>query len=119
MRFYEPKTTLLGVQTGNQFGNQSQNIDIHRSLISPESGVTQFDVNAYSEDHGKATIEAQLQPHLCDSNVVMSSLGPKLSAVALYQIHKLHPSIALAYAPSQDYNREYSTGLGETLHGQV
>ena len=49
----------------------------------------------------------------------MSSLGPKLSAVALYQIHKLHPSTALAYAPSQEYNREYSTGLGETFYGQV
>jgi len=119
IRFYEPRTTLLGVQTGSQFGNQSLNIDIHRSLISPDSGVTQFDVNAYAEDRGRAAIEAQLQPHLCYSNIVMSSLGPKLSAIALYQLHKLHPATALSYAPSQEYNREYSTGLGETLHGQV
>lgn len=119
IRFYEPRTTLLGVQTGSQFGNQSQNIDIHRSLISPESGVAQFDVDAYAEDRGRAAIEAQLQPYLSNSNIVMSSLGPKLSAVALYQIHKLYPFIALSYAPSQDYNPEYSTGLGETFHGQV
>jgi len=119
IRFYEPKTTLLGVQIGSQFGNQSQNIDAHRSLISPESGVAQFDIDAYSEDRGRAAIESQLQPYLSASNVVMSSLGPKLSAVALYQLHKLHQSTALSYAPSQEYNRDYSTGLGETFYGQV
>ncbi|MGA7501686.1 MAG: hypothetical protein WBX00_33555 [Isosphaeraceae bacterium] len=119
IRFYEPKTTLLGIQTGSQFGNQAQNIDVHLSLISPESGVAQFDIDAYSEDRGKAVIEEQLVPHLIDANVVMSSLGPKLSAVALYQLHKLHPSTSLSYAPSQEYNPEYSTGLGETFYGQV
>jgi len=119
IRFYEPKTTLLGIQTGSQFGNQAQNIDVHLSLISPESGVAQFDIDAYSEDRGKAVIEEQLVPHLIDANVVMSSLGPKLSAVTLYQLHKLHPSTSLSYAPSQEYNPEYSTGLGETFYGQV
>lgn len=119
IRFYEPKTTLLGIQTGIQFGNQSQNVDIHKSLISPESGITSFDIDAYSEDRGRAAIEAQLLALLSDSNVVMSSLGPKLSAVALYQLHRLHSSTSLCYAPSQEYNQEYSTGLGETFYGQV
>jgi hypothetical protein len=119
IRFYEPKTTLLGIQTGSQFANQSQNVDIHKSLISPESGVSSFDVNAYSEDRGKAAIEAQLQAHVGRSNVVMSSLGPKLSAVALYQLHKLYPSSSLSYAPSQEYNTDYSSGLGEMFYGQV
>jgi hypothetical protein len=119
IRFYEPRTTLLGVQTGTQFGNQSQNVDIHTTLVSPESGVVRFDVDAYMEDRGRAAIEAQLQGYLGESNIVMSSLGPKLSAVALYQIHKAHPAIALSYAPSREYNLEYSAGIGDTLHGQV
>ena len=78
IRFYEPKTTLLGIQTGSQFGNQAQNIDVHLSLISPESGVAQFDIDAYSEDRGKAVIEEQLVPHLIDANVVISLARSKI-----------------------------------------
>ena len=48
---------------------------------------------------------------------VMSSLGPKLTSVALYQIHRQYPQIALVYAPSGEYNPNYSKGIGDTITG--
>src|SRR5271166_2167201 len=45
IRFYEPRTTLLGIQTGAQFDNQFQNVDVHNDLLRPESGIIRFDVD--------------------------------------------------------------------------
>jgi hypothetical protein len=119
IRFYEPKTTLLGIQVGAQLGNESQNIGIHKELIRPDAGIHSFDVDAYSSDRGKAAIFEQVRRYVDTTNLVMTSLGPKLSAVALYQLHKEFPSTALSYAPSLEYNLEYSKGIGETITGQL
>ncbi|QEG26648.1 hypothetical protein GobsT_13930 [Gemmata obscuriglobus] len=119
IRFYEPKTAFLGIQTGSQYGNQSKNTDVHAPLICPDGSVERFDVDAYSADRGLAAIRAKLEGCIDDSNVVLSSLGPKLSAVALFQLHQAFPQVALAYAPSQEYNIDYSSGIGETVRGQL
>jgi hypothetical protein len=119
IRFYEPMTTLLGIQVGAQLGNETQNISIHKELICPESGIHRFDVDAYSPDRGKEAITEQVRAYADTSNIVMTSLGPKLSAVALYQLHKEFPTTALSYAPSLEYNLDYSKGIGETISGQL
>lgn len=115
--FFEPQCTLLGLQVGDQFDNQSLNVDRHKREFEGEQGIELFNVDAFSEDHGFNAIEKQLEPHLKNSNIVMSSLGPKLSAIALYHLHKKYPGTALAYAPSNEFNPEYSHGIGEMLNG--
>ena len=119
IRFYEPATTLLGFQLGSQLGNESQNIGIHKDLVRPDVGIHRFDIDAYSEDRGKGAIAVRIQEHITHRNVVMTSLGPKLSAVALYQLHKEYPTTSLAYAASLEYNRDYSKGIGESISGQL
>jgi hypothetical protein len=54
---------------------------------------------------------------LSDYNVVGTSLGPKVSALALYQLARKYKEIALAYAPSREFNPQYSSGIGEMLEG--
>jgi len=114
--FFEPEATFLGIQTGNQLDNQNRNIARHQKFKN-EPDVILFDVDAYSEDRGFAAIEQQISGHVKHLNVIMSSLGPKLSAIALYKIHKRYPDTALAYAPSKEFNPEYSHGIGETVVG--
>jgi len=114
--FFESETTFLGIQTGNQLDNQNRNIARHQKFKN-EIGVILFDVDAYSDDRGFAAIEQQISGHAKHSNIIMSSLGPKLSAIALYKIHKQYPDTALAYAPSKEFNPKYSHGIGETVVG--
>ena len=68
-------------------------------------------------DHGQAVILEQIRPYLDSHNIVMSSLGPKLSAVALYRIQREHPQIGLAYAPSREFNKDYSSGISDAITG--
>lgn len=122
MRTFEPKLTLMALQEGEQFRNMTLNVEPHEGLVADQGPKFQehypcqcFLVDAYCPDHGRAAIESKLKDHLDAANVIMSSLGPKLTSVALYQIHRRYPATALVYAPSGEYNPDYSKGIGNTV----
>ena len=60
IRFFDPYCTLLCVQTGEQFNNQSMNV-ANYERYKREPGVTLFSLDAYEADHGFSSIEAQLK----------------------------------------------------------
>ncbi len=113
INFFEPSTTLLGVQKGKQLNNLKCNIEKSKKY-EKEPGIVLFNVDAYCTDHGFAEIEKHIEPYINTTNLVMSSLGPKLSAIALYRLNRKYPDTALAYAPSREFNPEYSHGIGGT-----
>jgi uncharacterized protein YggU (UPF0235/DUF167 family) len=119
MTFFEPMRTLLGLQTGEQFDNERLNTEKHKKLAVERSDVELFDIDAYAQDLGYSTLEALVRVHTATSNVIMSSLGPKLSAITLYRIHKVYPETAIAYAPSRQFNPNYSRGIAETVSGSL
>ena len=113
--FYEPELTLIGWQQGSQFNNQLMNVSKHEEEFKNCPDVNIFEINAYSSDHGYAEVESQLKKHIQDSNVIMTSFGPKPSAIALYRLHKLYSQTSLAYAPSKEFNPDYSSGIGDSI----
>ena len=112
--FFEPAVTLLGLQEPDR---DTARMEQHVKRFGSDSTVKLFQLNAFAEDHGQSAVEAQVKPHIASHNVIMSPLGPKLSAVSLYRIHRMYPEIGLAYAPSREFNKEYSTGIGEAIKG--
>jgi len=118
INFFEPSTTLLGIQKGKQLNNLKSNIEKSKKY-EKEPGVKVFYVDAYCSDHGLAEIEKHIAPYIKTTNLVMSSLGPKLSAIALYKLNRKYPDTALAYAPSREFNPEYSHGIGKTFTGSL
>ena len=126
MRTFEPTLTLMALQQGEQFRNVALNVKPHQRFWEDNGPKLHehfpcdfFPIDAYAPDHGRAAIESRLQDHLNNSNLVMSSLGPKLTSVALYQIHRRYPETALVYAPSREYNLNYSKGIGDTIMGML
>jgi hypothetical protein len=118
--FFEPARVMVGLQTGSQFDNQERNVGrSRRALAKEEARASFFQVNAYGEDRGYEAIETEILPRLEDANVIMSSLGPKPSALALFELHRRHPETALVYAPSKEFNREYSYGIDRTVYGML
>jgi hypothetical protein len=113
--FYEPELTLMGIQSGVQFDNQSMNAARHRREFERSTTVVCFDIDAYSADHAYDSLKPRVEEHVKDSNLIMTSLGPKPTSVALYRLHRQFPGAALAYAPSNEYNPHYSEGLGDTI----
>lgn len=115
--FYEPAVTLLGLQRQDE--GMSEITRRHLERFGRQSTVTTFEIDAYSADHGQGVVEKQMSHYMGSHNIIMSSLGPKLSAVALYRIHRAHRDLGLAYTPSREFNPLYSSGLGAMIRGSL
>ena len=117
VRYFEPDIVLLGLQTGEQFENVIQNRQKHENAFAKRHNVEMFDVDGYSLEDCFNTFETQIQRFTGEYNIIISSLGPKIGALALYKLKQCHPDIALCYAPSNEYNHDYSRGIGDCIYG--
>lgn len=116
-RYYDPQKIILLIQDGNKFNNSLRNkSDIHKQMCE-ELGYTNIDIlniDAYSSDLGYSIIEDVISKNIQDYNIILASLGPKLSAISIYKAYICHPEIALSYVPCNEYNINYCTGIGST-----
>ena len=119
VRFFEPSKLILSLQPGSKFsGNASIMEDYERGLDGVGAYET-FYVDAFASDHGYGVFKKELNSFIDNYNIVVGSLGPKLSAVSLYRIHRHWSQIALVYAPAREFNREYSHGIGDLYQGTL
>lgn len=118
-RYFEPDRVLLGLQTGDQFGNSELNRKKHETAFSSRKDIDLFDVDGYSLEDIYKVFAGRISPLLDNYNIVLSSLGPKVGALALFKIKQDYPEVALCYAPSNEYNPEYSTGIGDCIYGTL
>lgn len=81
--------------------------------------IESFSVDAYSSDHGLEIINKYVTKHIDNYNILLSSLGPKLTSVALYNIWKNDDRVSLVYAPSREFNKDYSSGIGDYYYGSI
>lgn len=114
VNFFEPSKLVAFFQT-------QEDMDSRGSIIARLCGVSvdSVVVDFMKKDRGFDAVRFALKPYLETHNVVLASLGPKPSAVTFYEISLFFPSVCLAYAPSNEYNRAYSTGLKQRLSGSV
>ena len=87
----------------------------HIDLFTGREGIQMLPMNSYADDWGYGALEGAALKLADGANLVLASLGPKTSAVALYRLHRLIESSALVYSACKEYNEGYSTGIGETL----
>ncbi len=119
IQYFEPSLILLGIQGGEQFDNQSKNINPAREISERITLVKAFDMNAFNPDWGFKAISDAVRPALATHNIIAASLGPKVSGISLFMLHCTYPEIALAYAPSRQFNIDYSSGIGDSISGSV
>jgi len=118
IRYFEPHTTYLGIQTGDQFDNEKENKDKFEGEFRNRESIISFNLDAYSEGHGCNEIEVVIKDN-ADANILMTSLGPKLSSIPLFLLKKKYLNTALVYGPSNEYNPEYSHGIGDLTQGII
>jgi hypothetical protein len=112
--YFEPDKTVLLLQEGTQFDNNIKNRDNHSKFASKKE-VSLKDINCYADDFGKDSIKGVINDYISTHNIVLASLGPKLSAISMFQLQREYQDIALCYAPSKAINKNYSSGCGESF----
>ena len=109
----EPDRLMVGIQEGERF---RRNTDIMRSAeeeFGKKLGCSVFKVNAFGDRFGEDEIAQQVDGVVRTHNVVLASMGPKLTALSLYRVQRRYENVGLVYAPAGQYNHEYSRGIGD------
>lgn len=119
INWFEPKKLLIGIQAATQFERNREAMIEYRRMLQKESDCSIFELDAFGEDRGMTAIEQQLQNIGSSYNIIMSSLGPKLTAITLYKIRRQRKEIGLVYTPSKQYNKNYSHGISHRYRGAV
>lgn len=114
--YFEPERIYLAAQAGTQFDNQSKNLDAHKS-IAKDINATLVSIEYCSPDCGKQAIIDAISDDIHNYNIILASLGPKISAIALFKIFCQHSEIALCYAPTKAINIDYSSGYSGSIYG--
>lgn len=118
VNFYNPGKVVLLIQKPNRLDNNKRNTSVLHSEECKKLGVktnTEI-IDCYKEDWGYEVIEKIVADNLNNYNIIVSSLGPKLSAVSVYKVFLNHPEIALSYIPCKEYNVDYCKGIGDSLN---
>lgn len=124
---FEPKKTLLFYQKGDNLRNK-ENFAQSKIFLTQKYKVDMpFEYDPYDIEGAYNVILAHLLekknsgslPFLDNYNIILNSLGVKTSAVILFKIWLKFPQVALSYIPSKEYNKEYSSGIGQDYTGQL
>ncbi len=116
---FEPEVTFLGLQKDSIDPRNTSQMQEQIDEFEGDNTVKQFWIDAYAPQHGYEEIRKQLVIVSDTHNVVMASMGPKLSAVSLFNLHSDNDTLGLAYLPAREFNREYSSGIGESIVGSL
>lgn len=109
---YEPRKMLIGRQTGSQLGNMHRNTASERDSTDIES---YFDFDCYDTSNSALEILCEkLDKFAGQHNIIAASLGPKPSALTLFNLTQIRPEIGLVYIPAGDYSETYSRGVDFT-----
>ena len=108
----EPEILMVGIQEGGRF---SRNEDVMRSAeaeLTKNVGCNVFKLDAFGDSFGEVEIVDELKQVTDTHNVILASMGPKLTALSLYRVQRTNQNIGLVYAPAGQYNENYSRGIG-------
>lgn len=119
INWYEPNKLMIGIQITSQFERNDPTMMEYRETLKKEYDCEIFELDAFAKDRGMTAIRKVLEPLDSSYNIIMSSLGPKLTAITLYQLQRQNEEIGLVYAPSNQYNPDYSIGIGKCFEGTV
>lgn len=116
---FEPSITLLGLQKDSVDPQNRHRMLEQRNAFEKNSSVRVFELDAYAIDHGVQAVQDAIGTLPSDHNILMTSMGPKLSAIALFRMHWENESLGLVYLPANEFNRDYSHGIGESVYGTI
>ena len=117
VRFFEPSKLMIGLQKNSPFRDNDSIMQQYAKEFEVADENSVFEMDAFAQDHGFVSIQKQLHELGDRYNVLLGSLGPKLTAVSLYRVQRKQPKMGLVYAPASEFNDEYSKGIGPLYQG--
>lgn len=115
----EPDRLMVGVQEGGRFERSKDVMRDAQREFGKTEGWDVFGLNAFADDFGESKIVDRLRSVASTHNVILASMGVKLTALPLYKIQQRDDNMGLVYAPAGEYSVSYSKGIGEVYSCRI
>lgn len=116
---YEPTKVVYLSQKGEQFENMKRNCGICPKTAYENITIENVEIDSYDIDESCKTLNKLIESH-SDYNIIITSQGPKTSAISTYLSYLKNSKIALAYVPAREFSGEYSFGFdNKSVVGEV
>lgn len=109
---FEPARCFIGRQTGTQLNNDVRNA-ASDEVFANQKEIEIFDFNCYdTSPEAHKYLLSKIPDEIWECyNVIGASLGPKPSAITMFDLTNIRPEIGLVYVPSGEYSANYSIGI--------
>ncbi|WP_319482932.1 hypothetical protein [uncultured Draconibacterium sp.] len=116
---YEPTKVVYLSQKGEQFENMKRNSGIAPKTAYENIDIENIEIDSYNISETYETLNSLINAH-ADYNIIITSQGPKTSAISTYLAYLDNSNVALAYVPAREFSGEYSFGFDNNpVEGEV
>lgn len=110
IEYYEPSKIVYLSQKGEQFENMKRNCGICPKTAFENIAIDNVAIDSYDIEESFKILCELIDNHT-DYNIIITSQGPKTSAISTYLAYLNNNNIALAYVPAREFSGEYSFGF--------
>lgn len=107
---FEPFKVVYLFQKGDQFENIDRNCGFSNRTEFKNTVFDNIEIDCYDIDGTFDTLSYLIGIHN-DYNIIITSQGPKTSAISTYRAFLNNNNIALAYVPAREFSGVYSSGF--------
>lgn len=119
IEYYEPSKVVYISQKGEQFENMKRNCGISPETAYENTIIENIAIDCYYINESHKTLNELINNH-SDFNIIITSQGPKTSAISTYLAYLDNNNIALAYVPAKEFSGEYSFGFNnKSINGII
>ncbi len=117
IQVYEPTEIMLGYHDGSTTHDSTRQPVQKGDFPDAELlNLSDFAFDVCAPDWGLSALKSTTEHLFRDANVLMASLGPKVTAISLFQLHRQHANSSLVYIPPHSYSKDYSSGIGNDTY---
>lgn len=103
---FEPEKIIILFEKNHQTQIDKE-LDFDFNIIKNEK----YPIDSFIENNILDLLEDKVTPLQKTHNIILCSLGPKLSSIEVFKYSNKYPNIALCYVSSEIYSEDYSTGV--------
>lgn len=110
---FEPEKVIFLSQSGKQYENMARNSGVSFSGAYENTIIENVEFDSYDIINSHRIINELINDHE-NYNLIISSQGPKISAISTYMSYLDNKQLALAYVPAREFSGNYSVGINLT-----
>ena len=119
IRYFEPDNIIIVCQFDSIYENHREDAAKIKKAFDRNEEIKWLEIDFKDSSYIILKQLRKIVTKFDKSNIIMSSHGPKLSAITIYKYFVHHPKVSLAYTPSLDVNIKYSEGWLDTKEEEL